>query len=90
VLDSRQSDLRLYRNKIPTLRTGRQGIFYIKNGKIRKLSGAEALLLQGFDQEMAKTAQENFPQSRILAQAGNAMTVDVMQNIGKRIIDYLS
>jgi site-specific DNA-cytosine methylase len=39
---------------------------------------------------MAKIAQENFPQSRILAQAGNAMTVDVMQNIGKKIIDYLS
>lgn len=90
VLDTRQSDLRLYHNKIPTLRTGRQGIFYIKNSKIRKLSAREALLLQGFDAEMAKTAQENFPQSRILAQAGNAMTVDVMQNIGKKIIDYLS
>jgi DNA (cytosine-5)-methyltransferase 1 len=90
VLDTRQSDLRLYHNKIPTLRTGRQGIFYIKNSKIRKLSAREALLLQGFDKEMAKIAQENFPQSRILAQAGNAMTVDVMQNIGKRIIDYLS
>lgn len=90
VLDTRQSDLRLYHNKIPTLRTGRQGILYIKNGKIRKLSGAEALLFQGFDLEMAKIAQKNFPQSRILAQAGNAMTVDVMQNIGKKIIDYLS
>lgn len=39
---------------------------------------------------MAKIAQENFSQSQILAQAGNAMKVDVMQNIGKKIIDYLS
>jgi len=90
VLDTRQSDLRLYNNKIPTLRTGRQGILYIKNSQIRKLSGREALLLQGFDAEMAKIAQENFPQSRILAQAGNAMTVNVMQEIGRKIIDYLS
>jgi len=89
VVDTRQSDLRLYYNKIPTLRTGRQGILYVKNGKIRKLSGMEALLLQGFDIERAKKAQDNFLQSSILAQAGNAMTVNVMQEIGKSILEYL-
>ncbi len=89
VIDTRQSDLRLYYNKIPTLRTGRQGILYIKNGKIRKLSGMEALLLQGFDIERAKKAQDNFLQSSILAQAGNAMTVNVMQEIGKSMLEYL-
>jgi DNA (cytosine-5)-methyltransferase 1 len=89
VIDTRQSDLRLYYNKIPTLRTGRQGILYVKNGKIRKLSGMEALLLQGFDVEMAKKAQDNFLQSSILAQAGNAMTVNVMQEIGKSMLEYL-
>jgi DNA (cytosine-5)-methyltransferase 1 len=89
VVDTRQSDLRLYYNKIPTLRTGRQGILYIKNGKIRKLSGMEALLLQGFDIERAKKAQDNFLQSSILAQAGNAMTVNVMQEIGQSILEYL-
>ncbi len=30
VIDWRQSDLRLYKNKIPTLRTGRHGILYVK------------------------------------------------------------
>ena len=89
VIDTRQSDLRLYYNKIPTLRTGRQGILYVKNGTIRKLSGMEALLLQGFDIERAKQAQDNFPQSSILAQAGNAMTVNVMQEIGKSILEYI-
>jgi DNA (cytosine-5)-methyltransferase 1 len=89
VIDTRQSDLRLYYNKIPTLRTGRQGILYVKNSKIRKLSGMEALLLQGFDIERAKKAQDNFLQSSILAQAGNAMTVNVMQEIGKSILEYL-
>jgi DNA (cytosine-5)-methyltransferase 1 len=89
VVDARQSDLRLYYNKIPTLRTGRQGILYIKDNQIRKLSGLEALLLQGFDLQKAKIAQENFLQSNILAQAGNAMTVNVMQEIGKSILEYL-
>lgn len=90
VLDARQSDLRLYKNKIPTLRTGRQGILYIKRQTIRKLSGLEALLLQGFDLHKAKLAQENFAQNSILAQAGNAMTVNVMQVIGNNILKYIS
>ena len=90
VLDTRQSDLRLYENKIPTLRTGRQGILYIKDRRIRKLSGLEALLLQGFDVKRAMLAQNNFPQTTILAQAGNAMTVNVMQAIGTNILKYLS
>ncbi|NRA74192.1 MAG: DNA (cytosine-5-)-methyltransferase [Rickettsiales bacterium] len=90
VLDTRQSDLRLYCNKIPTLRTGRQGILYVKNKTIRKLSGLEALLLQGFDLRKAKKAQKNFAQTTILAQAGNAMTVNVMQEIGNSILKYLA
>lgn len=90
VIDTRQSDLRLYDNKIPTLRTGRQGILYIKNFQIRKISALEALLLQGFDLVMAQNAQNNFTQTRLLSQAGNAMTVNVMQVIGKHLLDYLS
>ena len=89
-MDTRQSDLRLYHNKIPTLRSGRQGILYVKNKEIRKLSGLEALLLQGFNREMAKKAQDNLAQTTILYQAGNAMTVNVMQEIGKSILEYLS
>ena len=90
VLDARQSDLRLYKNKIPTLRTGRQGILYVKKQTIRKLSGLEALLLQGFDLHKAKLAQENFTQTTILSQAGNAMTVNVIQAIGNNILKYIS
>ncbi len=39
VIDTRQSDLRKYYNKVPTLRLGRHGILYVRNGKFRKLSG---------------------------------------------------
>jgi DNA (cytosine-5)-methyltransferase 1 len=89
VLDTRQSDLRLYYNKIPTLRRGRQGILYIKNKQIRKLSGYEAMLLQGFNKSIAQKAQDNFPQTKILEWTGNAMTVNVIEEIGKNIMQYL-
>ena len=39
---------------------------------------------------MAKKAQDNLAQTTILYQAGNAMTVNVMQEIGKSILEYLS
>ena len=87
VLDTRQSDLRLYRDRVPTLRTGRQGILYVKNGKLRKLSGMEALLLQGFDEDMANKADKQVLQGALLSQAGNAMTVNVMQSIGENLIN---
>ena len=35
VIDYRQSDLRKYKKIFPTLRTGRHGLLYIKNGKIK-------------------------------------------------------
>jgi DNA (cytosine-5)-methyltransferase 1 len=88
-LDTRQSDLRLYNNAIPTLRTGRQGILYVKNKQLRKLSGRESLLLQGFDDCYARLAQENFTQSKILSLAGNAMTIGVMRGIGEQIVEGL-
>ena len=50
IIDTRQSDLRIYENRCPTLRTGRHGILYVKKGKLHKLQGVEALLLQGFSQ----------------------------------------
>jgi DNA (cytosine-5)-methyltransferase 1 len=89
VLDTRQSDLRLYTNRVPTLRTGRQGILYVKNGRLRKLSGMEALLLQGFDEDMAKIADRAIVQGALLSQAGNTMTVNVMQSIGQNLIGNL-
>ena len=59
VLDTRQSDLRLYRNKVPTLRTGRHGVLYVRKGKFRRLSGFESLLLQGFPKDLAEKIKEN-------------------------------
>lgn len=90
VLDTRQSDLRLYRGKVPTLRTGRHGILYVKNGKFRKLSGFESLLLQGFPKNLANKIKGTIPDIYLLSQAGNAMTINVIEAIGKTLLNYIN
>lgn len=91
ILDWRQSDLRIYHNRCPTLRTGRHGILYTKAGKLRKLSGYEALLLQGFPKDIAqKSLDFDIANSKILSQAGNAMTVNVIQQIAKNLIKSIT
>jgi DNA (cytosine-5)-methyltransferase 1 len=90
VIDTRQSDLRLYRGRIPTLRTGRHGILYVRDGKFRKLSGYEALLLQGFPKELAQKVKGRIDEVLLLSQAGNAMTVNVVEAIGKSFVDYIN
>ncbi|MDH2924029.1 DNA cytosine methyltransferase [Nicoletella semolina] len=90
IIDWRQSDFRVYDRKSPTLRTGRHGILYTKNGKLRKLSGYEALRLQGFPKDIAeKVIEHNLPDSRVLAQAGNAMTVTVIQKLAQQLLKAL-
>jgi len=89
IIDTRQSDLRIYRGKVPTLRTGRHGILYVRNGKFRRLSGFESLLLQGFPEKMAKKAKEKINDMNLLAQAGNAMTVNVIERIGNNLLNVI-
>jgi len=88
VLDTRQSDLRLYRNKVPTLRTGRHGVLYVRNGKFRRLSGLESLLLQGFTKNLSEKTKGKIADVYLLSQAGNAMTVSTIEAIGKSLLNY--
>lgn len=89
VLDTRQSDLRLYRNKVPTIRKGRQGILYVKNGKLRRLSGIEAFLLQGIPLKLIDKIKGKISNSQLLGLAGNAMTVNVIEEIAKKLDKYI-
>lgn len=89
VIDTRQSDLRLYRGRVPTLRTGRHGILYVKNGQLQKLTGYESLLLQGFSKEYAEKTKGIISESNLLSQAGNAMTVTTMAALGKELANYI-
>jgi DNA (cytosine-5)-methyltransferase 1 len=89
VIDTRQSDLRTYEGKVPTLRTGRHGILYVKNGKLHRLSGFESLLLQGFQKESARRASKKIPNHYLLSQAGNAMTVSTIELLAKQLLEYI-
>ncbi len=90
VIDTRQSDLRKYYNRVPTLRLGRHGILYIRNKKFRKLSGYESLLLQGFDKEKAQKAKDNILDMHLLKQAGNAMTVSTVQAVANKVLEFIN
>ncbi len=87
VLDTRMSDLRIYDGKVPTLRSQRDGILYVQNGKIYSLTGHEALLLQGFPREYADKVYNVVSDRHLLMQAGNAMTVGVIQALGDQLIE---
>lgn len=89
VLDTRQSDLRIYENKIPTLRAGRHGILYTYNNKLYKLSAKESLLLQGFtEKEINKLKDYKIIEGKILTKSGNAMTVNVIEEIVRELVKY--
>jgi len=89
VIDTRQSDLRLYYGRVPTLRTGRHGILYVRDEKFRRLSGFESLLLQGFPKELAGKIKGKIEEVSLLSQAGNAMTVNVVKAIGRKFLDFI-
>lgn len=87
IIDTRQSDLRTYKDYIPTLRHGRHGLLYVKNKQLRKLSSIEAMLLQGFNNNIAMETKD-VPMSKMLSLVGNSMTVPVMFELIKNIVEY--
>lgn len=90
ILDTRMNDLRIYDGRCPTLRAQRDGVLYVRNGDIYQLTGYEALLLQGFPKEYADKVKDVVSDRHLLMQAGNAMTVDVIEAIGKSIMLFLN
>ena len=88
IVDTRQSDMRFFRGHIPTLRTGRSGILYVRDGKLRKLSGRESLLLQGFGKDIFEKAK-CYSDSILLQQTGNSMSVNVIESIGSSLKEIM-
>lgn len=89
IIDTRMSDLRIYNGRVPTLRAQRDGILYVKNGNIYQLTGYEALLLQGFPISYAEKVKNKVSDRHLLMQAGNAMTVNVIEQIGNSLQNFL-
>lgn len=88
IIDTRMNDLRIYDNRCPTLRAQRDGILYVRNHTIYQLTGYEALLLQGFPKEYADKVKSHVSDRHLLMEAGNAMTVNVITEIGKCIVKF--
>ncbi len=89
IIDTRMNDLRIYDGKCPTLRAQRDGILYVKGRKLYQLTGYEALLLQGFPKQYADKVKDIVSDRHLLMQAGNSMTVNVINLLGKQIIQHL-
>lgn len=90
IIDTRMNDLRIYDGKCPTLRAQRDGVLYVRNKNIYQLTGYEALLLQGFPKSYADKTKNIIGNRHLLMQAGNAMTVTVIELIGQSLINYLT
>ena len=90
ILDTRMNDLRIYEGRCPTLRAQRDGVLYVKNHVIYRLTGYEALLLQGFPKEYADRVKDQVSDRHLLMQAGNAMTVNVIYYLANSIKNFIS
>ncbi len=87
IIDIRQSDLRLYENKVPTLRRNRQGILYVYKNQFYTLGALDALRLQGFDKiKNLENKIIDLKKQDILKQCGNAMSVNVIENLAFNLL----
>lgn len=89
VIDTRQSDLRIFKKICPTLRSGRHGLLYVRRGELRKISGLEGLGLQGFGKVYQKRVH-GVSETDLLHQAGNAFTVDVVYCLLKALFQQVA
>ena len=85
IIDTRQSDLRLYDYFVPTLRKWRHWIMYIYKWTFRKISWYEWLLLQWFNKENAKLLNDSLSTTKVLWLVGNAMSVNVI----RKVLDFI-
>lgn len=88
ILDRRNSDFRTYQDRVPTLRRGNHGLFYVYKKQVYKINGYQALLLQGFSKRFVNKAKKNkINPNKLLAQCGNAMTVNVVDAVCKCLLN---
>lgn len=91
IIDRRNQDIRVYKDRTPTLRKGNTGLYYTHNKQLYKLNGYQALLLQGFPKEFVRKAKDNNIESgKLLEQSGNAMTVNVMTSVCKSLLNSIN
>lgn len=82
VIDHRNRELRTYTGKTPTLRKGNSDLFYAYKNQMFRVNGYQGLMLQGFPKEyITKAKRAKLKPNKLLGQAGNAMTVNVVTSV---------
>ena len=91
IIDRRNTDMRTYKDKTPTLRKGNHGLYYVYKKQLYKLNGYQGLMLQGFPKEyITKAKRANLNPNKLLAQAGNAMTVNVVTSVCNSLLKSIT
>jgi len=91
IIDRRWADLRVFDGRVPALSSARTGVVYIRDGKMHKISGYEALLLQGFPKKTADRARAaGILKGRLMKYAANSVSVNVITEIAKNLISSIS
>lgn len=76
---------RVYDSEVPTLRSQRNGLKVSNGIRIRKLTPRECFRLQGWSDEYFDRAAMINSDSQLYKQAGNGVTVNVIQAIAERL-----
>jgi len=84
-----KKESRVYEDYSPTLKAGRSGLKTIDNEyRIRKLTPNECWKLQGFSDEQFHKAEEVCSNTRLYQQAGNSISVPVLEEIYKQMVKF--
>ena len=84
-----KKESRVYEEHTPTLRAGRSGLKTIDDTyRVRKLTPKEVWRLQGFSDEQFHKAEEVCSNTRLYQQAGNSISVPVLEAIFKQMVKF--
>ena len=73
---------------LPNISLSMRWVLYVREGKFYQLTGYEALLLQSFAKEYADKVKETVSDRHLVIQAGNAMTVNVINKLGNSLKEF--
>src|SRR5699024_8635809 len=78
--------IKIHKETAPTLRAGRSGLKTNDGLRIRKLTPKETWRLQGFtDEQFYKAKNDGVSNSQLYKQAGNSVTVNVIDAIARKL-----
>ena len=84
IIDRRQTDLRVFQDVCPPFRRGNHGLFYVKNGRIKRITAYEGLLLHGVPRNIAERYTSlHVSQHRLLSYVGSATPVPMVESVAK-------